>query len=127
MVYDVRQRTDNELYEKNELTNAINRVIEDMNHEFLVRVLTRTFKSSDLGIVSRQLMTDRDASRRRRLDHMLDKDAVTKELMRYLEIRDAEALAVRVADVHAAAIKAFLKKLLRRRIHCLNPLPHPGG
>ena len=100
-----------ELYEKNELTNAINRVIEDMNHEFLVSVLTRTFKSSDLGIVSRQLMTDRDSLRRRRLDHMLDKDAVTKELMRYLEIRDAEALAVRVADVHAAAIKAYLKKL----------------
>ncbi len=100
-----------ELYEKNELTNAINRVIEDMNHEFLASVLTRTFKSSDLGIVSRQLMTDRDALRRRRLDRMLDKDAVTKELMRYLEIRDAEALGVRVSDAHTAAIKAYLKKL----------------
>ena len=41
-----------ELYEKNELTNAINRVIEDMNHEFLASVLTRPFKSSDIGIAA---------------------------------------------------------------------------
>ena len=100
-----------ELYEKNELTNAINRVIEDMNHEFLASVLMRPFKSSDLGIVSRQLMTDREVLRRRRLDRMLDKGTVTKELMRYLEIRNAESLGVRVSDVHAAAIKAYLKKL----------------
>ena len=100
-----------ELYEKNELTNAINRVIEDMNHEFLASVLTRPFKSSDLGIVSRQLMTDREAARRRRLDRMLDKGKVTAELMRYLDVRNAESLAVRVSEAHAAAIKAYLKKL----------------
>ena len=100
-----------ELYEKNELTNAINRVIEDMNHEFLASVLTRPFKSSDLGIVSRQLMTDRDASRRRRLDRMLDKGAVTAELMRYLDMRNSDRLGVKVSDVHAAAIKAYLQRL----------------
>ena len=100
-----------ELYEKNELTNAINRVIEDMNHEFLASVLMRPFKSSDLGIVSRQLMTDRSAARRRRLDRMLDKGAVTSELMRYLDVRNADSLGVKVSDEHAAAIKAYLKKL----------------
>ena len=100
-----------ELYEKNELTNAINRVIEDMNHEFLASVLTRPFKSSDLGIASRQLMTDRDASRRRRLDRMLDKGAVTAELMRYLDIRNSDQLGVKVSDAHAAAIKAYLQRL----------------
>ena len=100
-----------ELYEKDELTNAINRVIEDMNHEFLASVLSRPFKSSDLGIASRQLMTDRVAERRRRLDRMLDKGAVTKELMRYLDIRNSTSLSVRVSDEHAAAIKAYLKKL----------------
>ena len=100
-----------ELHEKNELTNAINRVIEDMNHEFLASVLTRPFKSSDLGTVSRQLMTDRDAARRRRLDRMLDKGAVTAELMRYLDIRNAESLDVEVSDEHASAIRAYLGKL----------------
>jgi len=100
-----------ELYEKDELTNAINRVIEDMNHEFLASVLSRPFKSSDLGVVSRQLMSDRMAERRRRLDRMLDKGAVTKELMRYLDIRNSTLLGVRVSDEHAAAIKAYLGKL----------------
>jgi len=100
-----------ELYEKDELTNAINRVIEDMNHEFLASVLTRPFKSSDLGIASRQLMTDREAARRRRLDRMLDKGAVTAELMRYLDVRNSDSLRVKVSDAHAAAIKAYLGKL----------------
>ena len=100
-----------ELYEKNELTNVINRVIEDMNHEFLASVLARPFKSSDLGVVSRQLMTDREVSRRRRLDRMLDKGAVTKELMRYLEIRNADTLKVCFSDAHAQAVKAYLKRL----------------
>ena len=59
-----------ELYEKNELTNAINRVIEDMNHEFLASVL-----------------------------------------MRHLDIRNADQLGVKVSDVHAAAIKAYLQRL----------------
>ena len=100
-----------ELYEKDELTNAINRVIEDMNHEFLASVLSRPFKSSDLGVASRQLMTDRMVERRRRLDRMLDKGTVTKELMRYLDIRNSTSLSVRVSDEHAAAIKAYLGKL----------------
>ena len=100
-----------ELYEKNELTNVINRVIEDMNHEFLASVLARPFKSSDLGVVSRQLMTDREVSRRRRLDRMLDKGAVTKELMCYLEIRNADTLKVCISDAHAQAVKAYLKRL----------------
>ena len=99
------------LYEKDELTSAVNRVIEDMNHEFLVSVLTRPFRSSDLGIVARQLLTDRDPSRRRRLDRMLDRGAVTSELMRYLDIRNAERQTVRLSDEDADSIKAYLKRL----------------
>lgn len=38
-----------DLYEKNEFTSAVNRIIEDMNHRFLISVLTRDFKSHDLG------------------------------------------------------------------------------
>jgi len=39
-----------ELFEKNELTSAINRVVEDMNHRFTVEVLTRAFRSNDLAL-----------------------------------------------------------------------------
>ena len=34
-----------ELYEAKELTNAINRVVEDMNHRFTIEVLTKDFRS----------------------------------------------------------------------------------
>ena len=38
-----------DLYEAGELTGAINRIIEDMNHRFLLSVLERDFESHDLG------------------------------------------------------------------------------
>lgn len=38
-----------ELYEADELTSAINRVVADINHRFAVSVLTRDFKSGDLA------------------------------------------------------------------------------
>ena len=43
-----------ELYEAGELTSAINRVVEDVNHRFTVDVLTRTFRSHDLGVSARR-------------------------------------------------------------------------
>ena len=49
-----------ELYEKNELTSAINRVVEDMNHRFTLEVLTRDFRSNDLSLSARNLRRDRD-------------------------------------------------------------------
>ncbi len=41
------------LYDAGELTGAINRIIEDMNHRFVLEVLTRPFVSHDLGITAR--------------------------------------------------------------------------
>lgn len=37
------------LKESGELTNVINRIIQDENHRFLVEVINRTFKSNDYG------------------------------------------------------------------------------
>ena len=37
------------LYEADELTNAINRIIENINHDFTVSVITKLFKSGDDG------------------------------------------------------------------------------
>ena len=44
------------LYEKGELTSAINRVVEDINHHFTKEVLTKTFKSNDLSIQLKELL-----------------------------------------------------------------------
>ena len=49
-----------DLYLKGELTSAINRVIEDMNHRFTRETLTKTFKSNDLSITARNLLKDRN-------------------------------------------------------------------
>lgn len=100
-----------ELYEAGELTNAINRVIENMNHDFLASVITRDFKSSDLGILKRQLLTDRDPAKRRRLGERMDIEAVTAKLMELLDIRNRPALSVPVKAEHVRQIEAYLRDL----------------
>ena len=44
-----KARTLIDLYEAGELTNAINRIVEDMNHRFVLQTLIREFSSSDLA------------------------------------------------------------------------------
>ena len=100
-----------ELYEADELTNAINRVIEDMNREFLVSVITRDFKSSDLGIAGNALRAERNPACRRIVSSVMDVKAVTAELMRYLDIRNADRQTVAVTEEHVAEIREYLEKL----------------
>ena len=48
-----------DLYKNNELTNAINRVVEDINHRFTIEVIEKDFKSNDLHISANNLRKDR--------------------------------------------------------------------
>ena len=97
-----------DLYEKNELTNAINRIIEDMNHRFLISVLTRDFSSHDLGS-SAQIQRKRAAlSGETSVLDRIDTEAVTARLMAFLDIRNRKDTAVRVTDAHVAEIKQYL-------------------
>ena len=48
--YETHFRSLKELYEKNELTSVINRIVEDINHRFTLEVLTRDFSSHDLRV-----------------------------------------------------------------------------
>ena len=95
-----------ELYEKNELTNAINRVVEDINHRFTKEVITREFKSGDLARSARNLRKDRFAPNTILDD--IDIETFTAQLKNLLEIIDQEEQKVKVADVHAAEIKEYL-------------------
>lgn len=74
-----------DLYEAGELTSAINRVVEDINHRFTLEVLTRDFRSSDLSISAGNLRRDR-ANPTDILDRV-DVSAVTENLRTLLEIR----------------------------------------
>lgn len=98
-----------ELYESNELTSAINRVVEDINHRFTIEVLTRDFISHDLGISRRNLRKDRD-NPTDILDDV-DIDSITEELKNALEILNEEEQTVRITDAHRIEIKEYLDLL----------------
>ena len=98
-----------ELYERNELTSAINRVVEDINHRFTIEVLTRDFKSNDLGISRRNLRKDRD-NPTDILDDV-DIDSITEELKNALEILNEEEQTIKITDAHRIEIKEYLDLL----------------
>ena len=94
------------LYEKNELTNAINRVVEYINNAFTLRVLTAEFESHDFG---------RSASNLRRAGNdildRVDKMALTERLKQQLDIRNLPELSVPLQEVHLKEIIEYLEKL----------------
>lgn len=99
------------LYEADELTGAINRIIEDMNHRFLIRILTSRFKSHDLGSAADVLRRERNPERRSSILDRIDKEAVTKRLMEMLEIRNLEEQSIGITNVHIEEMKEYLKAL----------------
>lgn len=99
------------LYEANELTNAINRIIEDMTHRFVKSVVDDRFKSHDLGQTAKNLRRERDPERRTDILDHIDKTAVTQELMRLLDIRNKEQRTIEITQSHIALIKRYLKEL----------------
>ena len=107
--YEDHFRSLRELYEKNELTNAINRIVEDINHRFTLEVLTRDFKSNDLSISARNLRKDR--SRPTDILDRIDIVKVNGALKALLEIRDKAEQSVEIQDVHRFEIKEYLDLL----------------
>ena len=71
-----------QLYDAGELTSAINRIVEDVNHRFTMEVLTQKF-----------------------LPH------VTKRLKKLLLIRDKEEQSVNISDAHRTEIREYLDLL----------------
>lgn len=81
-----------DLYEKGELTNVINRVVEDMNHRFTKSVVER--------ITANNLLGDRVDS--------LNLDKVTLGIKNMLDILNKEEQSVDISDVHITQIKEYL-------------------
>jgi hypothetical protein len=112
------------LYEKDELTSAINRVVEDINHRFTLEVLTRDWKSHDLGVSANNLRRDRNAPTD--ILDRIDLASVTDNLRRLLEIRNKSEQTVELDKAHAAEIKEYLDLLdLTQEIDVLH-LPDVG-
>lgn len=107
--YEGHFRSLRDLYEKNELTNAINRIVEDMNHRFTIEVLTRDFKSNDLRISASNLRKDREEP-----TDILDRIDILKvneTLKSLLEIKDKDEQKVEIQDAHRFEIKEYLDLL----------------
>ena len=122
--YEGHFRNLRDLYDRDELTSAINRVVEDMNHRFTLEVLTRDFKSHDLGISAQNLRRDRE-NPTDILDR-IDLPAVTESLRQLLEIRNRAEQTAQLDDVHAAEIKAYLELLDLTQSIGVRSLPDAG-
>ncbi|MBQ8559484.1 MAG: AAA family ATPase [Tyzzerella sp.] len=107
--YEGHFRSLRELYEKNELTNAINRIVEDINHRFTLEVLTRDFKSNDLRISAKNLRKDREEPTD--ILDRIDIASVNGTLKSLLEIRDKAEQSVEIQDAHRFEIKEYLDLL----------------
>lgn len=107
--YEDHFRSLRELYEKNELTNAINRIVEDINHRFTIEVLTRDFQSNDLKISAKNLRKDRRGPTD--ILDRLDMGKINNTLKSLLEIKDKADQSVEIQDVHRIEIKEYLDLL----------------
>ncbi len=98
-----------ELYQKSELTSAINRVVEDINHRFTKEVLTKTFESHDLAISARNLL--HDLKQPIDITQSIDRETVTASVKVMLDILNKEEQTVDIDETHAYQIKEYLSLL----------------
>ena len=100
-----------DLYQAQELTNAVNRIIEDMNHRFLISVLIRDFKSHDMGSAAQLERKQAALDGRDSILDEIDLKTVTEKLMNIPDIRNSGDLTVRITEDHVTEIKEYLQML----------------
>ena len=84
-------------------------MVEDINHRFTLEVLTRDFKSHDLGISANNLRRDRQKSTD--ILDRVDMDTVTENLRKLLEIRNQAEQTVKLDRTHVREIREYLELL----------------
>ena len=99
------------LYEADELTNAINRIIEDLNHNFTVKVITRLFKSRDFGSAAQELRSAKNDEKRTTILDEIDTTQILETLKQILSIKEKEEQSIGITPVHIEEIKEYLKSL----------------
>ena len=96
-----------EIYDKGELTNVINRIVENMNHQFLLRVVQEKFKSHDLGS-SRELMLKEFPSERAHVLYDVDTEAIVERLKTIIDVKERTETAITITDEHIEKVKKYL-------------------
>lgn len=100
-----------QLYDAGELTGAINRIIESMNHRFVIRVLSEDFESNDLKLARKNLLRERNPQLRTDVLDRIDTKQVIQRLMELLEIKNSDARTVPITEEHIREIEEYLKAL----------------
>lgn len=96
-----------ELYDKGELTNVINRIVEDMNHNFLLRVIENEFKSHDFGSAKDLLLHDAPKERAYVLSDV-DIDTILERLKAIIEVKEKRETQVTVTQECVDKVKKYL-------------------
>lgn len=99
------------LYEKDELTSAIERIIEDMNHSFTLSSVTSPFVSHDLSSASQLLRSERNENKRTDILDRIDTTPIVEKMKSLLSIKEKEEQRERITEVHLEEIKEYLKAL----------------
>lgn len=114
-----------DLYERGELTNVINRVVENINHSFTKDVIERTFRSHDISVTASNLLRDREKPINIK-EHM-DVDEVTSGIMKMLDILNKEDQSIDIDADHMSQIKEYLTMLDLIMEIDLESLPEVSG
>lgn len=99
-----------ELYEKGELTNVINRIVQHMNHRFVLRVVEDEFKSHDFGSAKELLLHDLPAKRETVLYDVNEKQ-ILERLKAIIEVKEKSETTVSITQEHIDKVKKYLLML----------------
>ena len=99
-----------ELYEKGELTNVINRIVQHMNHRFVLRVVEDEFKSHDFGSAKELLLHDLPAERATVL-YDVDEKQILERLKAVIEVKEESETIVPITQEHIDKVKKYLLML----------------
>lgn len=99
-----------ELYEKGELTNVINRIVQHMNHRFVLRVVEDEFKSHDFGSAKELLLHDFPAERATVL-YDVDEKQILERLKVIIEVKEKSETTVPITQEHIDKVKKYLLML----------------
>ena len=112
------------LYEKGELTNVINRIVQNMNHQFLLRVIQEKFKSSDFGSARNLLLHDLPDERAHVL-YDVNEQEILERLKAIIDVKERHETMVEITGEHIEKIKKYLF-MLDLLVDCTERYEHRG-
>lgn len=112
------------LYNANELTNLINRIIENANHELTLHTLRRQFKSRDYGSTS-EIMTKNDSGFIPLNND--EKEVLIAEFMKKINVKNIKELKVSVTEEMIEKVYDYLYQLDFLRRYTVVQLPYENN